>query len=126
LYIVTQGCEKIQLNISFSILGFLESLRQSALAVWLSVGIETGGLSSVPSGDDFPSQKPACYLSSVRLLCDKSEQYRHKWSRPWKVTHLESSPPSSCWAEWEKHASPCAVESSFPKGQLSGTIYFAF
>lgn len=84
---------KIQLDVSFSILGFLESLTKSALAMWLAVGIEAGGgLSSVPSGDDFPSQKPACYLSSIRLLCDKPQQYCHKWSRPWKVTPLESGP----------------------------------
>lgn len=120
---------KIQHNVSFSILGFLKSLTKSALAAWLAVGIEAGGLNSVSIADDFPSQKLACYLSSFRLLCDKSEQYCHKWSRPWKVTPLESSPqkrPASCWAEWEKHASPCAMESCSLKGQLSGTIYFAF
>lgn len=95
--------------------------------MWLSVGIEAGGLSSAPSRDDFLSQKLACYLSSVRLRCDKSQQYCHKWSRPWEVTPLESGPqksPASCWAEWEKHALPCAVESCFLKGQLSGTIDF--
>lgn len=121
--------KKNQLNVSFSILGFLKSLTKSALAVWLSVGIGAGGLSSVPSGDDFPSQRLACYLSSIRLLCDKSQQYCHKRSRPCKVIPLESSPqksPASCWAEWGKDASPCDVESCFLEGQLSGTIYFAF
>lgn len=50
----------------------------------MSVGIEAGGLSSVPSGDDLESslsQNLACCLSSIRLLWDKSQQYCHKWSR---------------------------------------------
>lgn len=98
----------------------------------MSVGIEAGGLSSVPSGDDLESslsQNLACCLSSVRLLWDKSQQYIDKWSRPQKATPLESGPqksPASRWAEWEKHTSICVVESCFLKGQISDTTYLAF
>lgn len=60
-------------------------INKSALAVWLSVGTGAGGLIAVPSGDDFLSQRLACYLSSITLLCDKSQQYCDKWSTPWKV-----------------------------------------
>lgn len=98
----------------------------------MSVGIEAGGLSSVPSGDDLESslsQNLACCLSSIRLLWDKSQQHCHKWSRPEKSTPLESGAqksPANWWAEWEKHASLCVVESCSLKGQISGTIYLAF
>lgn len=98
----------------------------------MSVGIEAGGLSSGPSGNDLESslaQNLACCLSLIRLLWDKSQQYCHKWSRPQKATPLETGPqksPASWWAEWEKHALLCVVESCFLKGQISGTIYLAF
>lgn len=79
----------------------------------MSVGIEAGGLSSVPSGDDLESslsQNLACCLSSIRLLWDKSQQYCHKWSRPQKATPLESGPqksPASWWADRETYIALC-------------------
>lgn len=66
----------------------------------MSVGIEAGGLSSVPSGDDLDpslSQNLACCLSSGGLLWDKSQQYRNKWSRPQKAKSLRKwSPEKPC------------------------------
>lgn len=98
----------------------------------MSVGIEAGGLSSVPSGDDLESSLPqnlACCLSSVGLLWDMSQQYSDKWSRPQKATPFKSGPqksPASWWAEWEKHTLLCVVEGCFLKGQISGTTYLTF
>lgn len=121
---------KIQLDVSFSILGFLESLTKSALAMWLAVGIEAGGgLSSVPSGDDFPSQKPACYLSSIRLLCDKPQQYCHKWSRPWKWPPWKAVPRKALQAAGQngkKMHRPVLRRAASLKGsfQVQFTLHF--
>lgn len=66
----------------------------------MSVGIEAGGLTSVPSGDDLElslTQNLACCLSSVGLLWDKSQQYCNKWSRPQKAKSLRKwSPEKPC------------------------------
>lgn len=93
------------------------------------VGTQAGGLSSVPSGDDFPSQKPACYLSSIRLLCDKSQQYCHKGSKLWKVIPLgKQSPEKPCKNGQNGRNTHCSVlwrgASSKGSFQAQFTLHF--